>query len=54
MNIYIQCRIFAHLQVKLHKRNFTFLQLPRKATNRLKANVGRLLNICFSNFVSEQ
>ena len=42
MNIYIQCRIFAHVQVKLHKRNFKFRQLPRRTTNRLKANVGGL------------
>lgn len=54
MNIYIQCRIFAHVQVKLHERNFKFRQLPRKTINHLKANVGRLYNICLSYFLSEQ
>jgi len=54
MNIYIQCRIFAHVQVKLHERNFKFRQLPRKTTNRLKTNVGGLYNICFSYLLSEQ
>jgi len=54
MNIYIQCRIFAHVQVKLHERNFKFRRLPRKTTNRLKANVGGLYNIYFSYFVSEK
>jgi len=48
MNIYIKCRIFAHVQAKLHESNFKFRQLPRKTTNHLKKNVGRLYNICFS------
>ena len=54
MNIYIQCRIFAHVQVKLHERNFIFRQLPRKTTNLLKANVEGLYNICFSYFLYQQ
>ena len=54
MNIYIQCRIFAHVQVKLHERNFNFCQLPRNTIHRLKAYVGGLYNICFSYFLSEQ
>ena len=61
MNIYIQCRIFAHVQVKLHERNFKFRQLPRKTTIHLKANVGRLYNIstfvfltfCLNNLLTE-
>jgi len=61
MNIYIQCRIFAHVQVKLHERNFKFRQLPRKTTNRLKTNVGGLYNIstfvfltfCLNNLLTE-
>lgn len=51
MNIYIQCRIFAHVQV-LQERNFKFRQLPQTTTDCLKVNVGGLYNICFSYFVS--
>ena len=47
MNIYIQCRIFAHVQVKLHKRNFKFRQLPPKNNKLFKRKCWRIVQHLF-------